>query len=306
MTAHELHAVLLEQDIAVDARKHGRDIARIVGQPLVEIRMTIRKGRGILLEDLPREQAEAVAAILRADGIACRVVAAEDLPVLPPFRRIVQLKRTGEGLQFRAGGAEEWEPLPWFHIALVSAGAVALPQYREFFSHIAFHQLPGLHTLDDPSLREVVRENLILKMSAPPVAKTGKPSLGDKTVWERIEEEWSRKIKVYIDLLPRGFNAWLRFGMDEFSYVFQEDKPQLGSAWGFALLLKDLREFSPASFTDMTLQLESLRDGDIRPLVFSQAEEFNRYTTWAAFLDHLRAVPERENPAPDSTSQNPG
>ncbi len=311
----DLCTVLLDGDAAVDARKYGDLIARMLGITRLEAKILVRKGRGVFLEDVDEEQARRLVEELARDGVAARCVRNEQLPLLSAPRKVTSVERSGASLKYRWSGEDGFTEIAWPQIDIVSIGAVALPEFKDLFSNVRFDHLPALHRLEgDPAVRDLLRENLILKMGAPQAAAARKkPPSDDKTFFDEIQAQYAGKLRVMLDLVDETRTLWMRVPMDEVAYAYEEGAMKLGEAWGFHLLVQDLRAKCGRAFTDVALKFQ--HGADIKELVFLQVEEFNRYTFWHAVLHHLglkpcaiaaTSSPSPEPPAPptDAGSSN--
>jgi hypothetical protein len=275
-------AILLEEDVPVDPRKYGDLVAPLLGLTKVEARMAVRKGRGLFLENLRDEDARRLADELAKDGIRAHVVPCDRMPVLPPPRKVVHLERGEELLSYRGDGGAT--ALPWEAIGVASCGVTARPEVGDWFGQVRFADVPPLHRLEGRD-REVVRENLILKMSsgAGTGRTPGRPN--PDSLFEEIDRRYSDKVRVAFDLVTRDLGTWLRVPLEEMGYVYASGGVKMGGAWGFQLLAADLREKCAPALTEITLKL--LGGTDIRELVFPQAEEFARHTAWIAIKRYL-------------------
>ena len=288
-----LFTILLEEDVAVDPRKYGAIVAPALGLTALEAKIAVRKGRGIFVERIPEEHARRIAGELERDGIRSRLVSSDEMPALPAPRKTPSLEHGEDFLTYTPAGGGGREHLPWDAVACASCGVVAQPEFRELFKHVPFEMMPPMHKLDGRE-REVVRENLILKMASPPApdAKRRKP----ESIFEETEQKYGTKVKVYVDLVTGDLSTWLRVPMDEIAYLYMAGGVRMGGAWGFHLLLGDLREKAPAALTGMTLKLADATD--IKELVFTQVEEFTRYTAWAALRRVLWPPADSSSPSP--------
>jgi hypothetical protein len=290
--------ILLRRDVFVDPRRFVDVVAPAIGATKLEAKMVIRKGRGIFLENLEEEPAKRIAAALAEAGLENFVVAREEIPTLPAPRKIVQVERTDAALNFRAGGGDALEALPWDAIHLASVGVVARPEYKDHYAHVRFDMIPAFRELGQE--REIVRENLILKMQAAPRRDEAKPSDG-RSAWERIDERHGTKVRVYCDLVTEGLGQWLRASMDDLAYAYPAQSVKLGGCWAIEKLFEDVKRQRLEALSEMTLKI--LDAGDISELVFTQVEEFNRYTSWAAILRHVR--PEEKIPWAELDTSSP-
>jgi hypothetical protein len=286
-------SILLEEDVPVDPRKYGAVVAPALGLTVLEAKIAVRKGRGIFLERIAEEHARSIAAELEKDGIRCRAIPSDEIPVLPLPRKALSLEHGEDFLTYTPVGAEAKEHLPWDAVAAASCGVVAQPEYRELFKNVPFEMMPPMHKLGGGE-REVVRENLILKMNAPPRAdlKRRRP----ESIFEETEQKWGAKVKVTLDLVTADLATWLRVPMDEVAYQYMAGGVRMGGAWGFHLLVHDLREKAAPALSGMTLKL--LDATDIKELVFVQVEEFTRYTAWCALRRVLWPNADSSSPSP--------
>jgi hypothetical protein len=292
--AEPRYTILLLDDVAVDARKFGPVVQPALGVTQVEARMAVRKGRGIFLENLAEAEALRIVSELGNDGLRARAVKSEELPVLPPLRRAAQVEYGEDLVTYLPAGLGEKEALPWEALLVVHCGLIAKPQYKELFHHVPFKMMPPLHKLEG-SEREVVRENLILKMANAPAGPAKKKGRDD-SVFETVQAKYGGKVKVSVDLLTADLGTWLRVSLDEISYARRAGTVKLGDAWGFQMFVTDLREKCPAAFTEMTLKL--LEATDIREAVFPQIEEYNRYVSWVAITRTLWPTADSSSPSP--------
>lgn len=288
--ADERCAILLEEDVPVDPRKYGSLVAPLLGLTKAEARMAVRKGRGIFLERLREEDARRLAEELQRDGIRARVIPQDRVNALPAPRKVVHLERGGEALTYRAGGIEIL--IPWDALLVASCGVIARPEVGDYFEQVRFKDMPPIHRMEGPD-REIVRENLILKMGSAP-APRGKPREG--SLLEEIDRDLSDKVRVSFDLVTGDLGTWIRIPMEEVAYVTAEGGVKMGGAWGFQLLAADLRAKCAPALTGITLKL--LEGADIRSLVFPQIEEFTRHTAWTALKRHLWPDAGSSSPSP--------
>jgi len=289
--------ILLEDDVPVDPRKYGARVAPALGLTQVEARMAVRKGRGIFLENLAEDQARGIAAELEQDGIRARVLSTEELPVLAPLRKVMLLEHGEDLLTYVLPGSNEREAVPWDAVDVAQLGVVARPEFKELFSHVPFNMIPAIHKMEGAE-RELIRENLILKMEGKPVDNRLRSEKKRESVFEEISQKYGGKVKVYADLITADLGLWLRVPMDEIAYVYMQGGVKMGGPWGFQLLVNDLLEKCRAALTGMALKL--LEATDIREHVFPQVEEYNRLTQWIALKRVLWPSAASSSPSPEA------
>jgi len=210
--------ILLEEDVLVDPRKYGDVVAPALGVTKVEARMAVRKGRGIFLENLPEDHAQRIADELGRDGIRARAVSAAELPALPAVRKVMKLEHGDELLTYVVPGTKEREGVLWEAALVAHLGVVARPEFKELFGHVPFKMIPAIHKMDGLE-RELVRENLILKMEGKPRDNRLKNEKRPESIFEEIEQKYGSKVKVYADLLTADLGLWLRVPLDEIAYA---------------------------------------------------------------------------------------
>lgn len=272
-----MHLILLHEDVAIDPRSHAPLLVKHLGLTPLEAKMALRRGRGILVDGVPEAAARAIAEELERAGIRCSAI---EKPGMPAPRKAARLERAGDRLAWRIAGTEEGGAFAWDAIGVVSCGVVAKSGKPE---KLALEGLPALHRLDRPEDREILRENMILRLDRRENRPRGPRG---QSLFERIEA--GREMKAYLDLVTA--DLWLRVGMDEFGYVLTAGAVQMGSAWGMDALVKDLSLKRAEAFTELTLDLLACEDP--APLAFAQLEDLNRYTTWVALRRRLNLEPE--------------
>lgn len=289
--------ILLEDDVAVDPRKYGALVAPALGVTQVEAKMAVRKGRGIFLENLAEADARGLVAELEKDGIRAKVVAAADLPALPSVRRGLMLDRGDDLLTWQDPASKSREGAPWDAFLVAQIGVVAKPEFKELFGHVPFNMMPAIHKMEG-SERELLRENLILKMEGKPVDNRLRNEKKAGAVFEEVDQRFGAKVKVIADLITADLGLWLRVSMDEVAYLPAERGVRMGGPWGFQMFADDLAAKCAAALTEPALKL--LRATDIREHVFPQIEEYNRVTQWIAIKRTLWPAAATSSPSPEA------
>lgn len=295
--AEKRFTILLEDDVPVDPRKYGALVAPALGLTQLEARMAVRKGRGIFLENLPEGDATRIAEQLSTDGIRARLLSKDELPVLPPVRRIGMLENGSELLTYVPGGGER-EAVPWDAVLVAQLGVVARPEFKDLFGHVPFNMIPAIHKMEGAE-RELIRENLILKMEAKAADNRLKSDKRPDSIFEEIDQKWGTKVKVFADLITADLGLWLRVSMEEVAYLYMENSVRMGGPWGFQLLVNDLVAKCRPALTETALKL--LEAKDIREHVTPAIEEYNRLTHWVALKRVLWPPPAASSsPSPEA------
>ncbi len=284
--------ILLEEDVAVDPRKYGPLVAPALGVTVLEARLAVRRGRGIFLERLAEADARRIVEELGRDGIRARAVPENRIPPLPAPRKAVALERGEEALTFTAAAGDGPESVPWEAVAVASIGLVARRDAAALPGDPPFAGVPALHKLD-PAERELLRENLILKLHPPAAAPAPPP----EKLFETLDERHGKDVRVFADLVTEDLGTWLRVPMEEVAYAARPGGVRLGGPWGFELLVGDLRRRRPGALTGIALKL--LAGADIKELVFPRIEEFTRHTAWCALARTLWPTGASSSPSPE-------
>lgn len=295
--AEKRFTILLDEDVAVDPRKFGARVAPALGLTQVEARMAVRKGRGIFLENLAEPDARALCADLERESIRTRLVAKEDLPVFPAIRKVALLEHGDGLLTYQIPGTPDREAVPWDAILVAQLGIVARPEFKDLFGHVPFNMIPAIHKMEGAE-RELIRENLILKMEGRPADNRLRSEKRPDSIFEEVDQTWGPKVRVFADLLTADLGLWLRVPLDEIAYVYMQGGVKMGGPWGFQLLVNDLVERCSPALTEMALKL--LRATDIREHVYPQVEEYNRLTQWVAIKRVLWPAVDSSSPSPEA------
>jgi len=289
--------ILLEEDVRVDPRKYGDVVAPALGLTKIEARMAVRRGRGVFLENVAEDQARRIVDELAKDAIQARVLAADEIPALPAPRKITSLEHGDDLLTYALPGTGERESVLWEALIEAHVGVVAKPEFKDLFGHVPFKMMPALHKMEGAE-RELLRENLILKLEGKPLDDRPRNEKRPDSIFEEIEQKYGSKVKVYADLVTADLGSWLRVPLDEIAYLYMADAVRMGGPWGFQMLVADLREKCAPALTEMTLKL--LEAVDIREHVFPQIEEYNRYTQWVALKRVLWPSAASSSPSPEA------
>jgi hypothetical protein len=295
-----LFTIILKDDVAVDPRKYGALLAPVLGVTVVEAKMAVRRGRGIFVEDVSEEHARRLAEALRADGIDSWCLPNGDLPALATPRRVTQVERTEDALRFYWAGGAAASDMAWRDLAVVSLGAVALPEFRDRYPGLRFDHMPAFHRLDDPATRELLREKVMLRMgeseSRDLAPASPKPKADDRSLFEELQKKRAKELRVYADLVSADGARWLRIPADEVAYLHQVGSVRLGEAYGFHQLAMELARRCPDARTDLTRRF--VPGADVNELVFQTLEDFTRYTAWNAIRNRLWQDPALSSPSP--------
>jgi hypothetical protein len=90
---------------------------------------------GILVKNIPADQATAFAQALFGQGIETSVVAQENLPTLPQTKFVHRLDCTPDALLVYDPLGRSF-PLPWQHVMMIAAGCVRMTDFNRVEKHI--------------------------------------------------------------------------------------------------------------------------------------------------------------------------
>jgi hypothetical protein len=297
--------VLLPDERPLDPRVYGDLVAARTGLTKLEARLAVRKGCGILLEGLPEDAARAIVEALAARGIAARGLPVSALPLLPPPQRVVAIEEADGLPLFRAASGESLA-VPWEAFGLVHAGAVVQQEYRQYFENLPFTGMPSFASLEGGE-RDVLRENMILRMETPPPDRRLSSERRAESVFHDADARFRGKLRVLGDLVTEDLGTRLRVAMDEISWGSEPDR--FGGPAAMKRLSERLRAVAPGAFTPAALRL--LSASDIREQVFPDIESYSRSVVWSAWKGIAwpsagSSSPSPEPPAPptDAGSSN--
>ena len=287
--------VLLVDDIRLDPRELATDLAKVFGISPIELRMLLRRSRGVVLDRATPEQARRLSTVLEDHGIDTIVVPRKHLPTLPKPTKVTTFERSGELLMFRGEDPREAGAIAWKDIHVAVATPVGLEGYDRAIDRVRFRGVPNITTFDDDEARELIRENLILAVG-------GSQQPGDNEDQQRerrrkgqalidtIEKKHSTKVKVYLDIIPMDLSIWIRASMTESSYRLSDEGARMGSAMGMRHLLNDIQSLSVRARIAPSLPA-LLEPVELTKVILADVEELGNYTTWlanVAWLDRQR------------------
>lgn len=275
MTAGEdRYHVLLEEAADVDPRLVAELVAAFKGVTPLQARAMVRRGGGVVGEDLPEEHAVRLHERLASAGVAVRVVLASSLPALPEVERAAEAEAGEEDLRLRTleGAALT---LLWDQLMLANAGLVFDGGYVDR-GRLPPESIPGLHAMSEEDAA-VVRENMILRMKreAPRARK------GSATVLEHLEAGKVARMLPVLDLMGAEASCWVRvLGR---TLVFRSGRLRMAGELAFAKLVRRVAERCPETRLG-PLTLKMLRTDDIKGVTVAGLQEMGQLTRWQTFL----------------------
>ncbi|MBI3098195.1 MAG: hypothetical protein HYY93_08145 [Planctomycetes bacterium] len=308
----DLFAVVYHRDLRLDVPRTAPAIAAALHRNIYDARHLARYARGIVEEEMSREDADALVAALAALGVEAVVIPQSTLPVLPSPRRIQDIECAPEALRWKVNFQQpSWTETPWPQIVFMSVGIVASPHYKDFLSSDGFKAMPMLHMIDDPEARREVKERLTQRHlrgeAAAEVDLSTRRSIEDnelKTLYR--EQTYS-----YCDLLVSAPLKRLRINRHDCHFDTLGPRMKQTSLENFRLLVEDIARLAvSAHLTDIT---RAYLDGiELNRILFEsttgfETRQFDRYQTWALYRAGQMAPspPHAEAAAPPSSEIAP-
>lgn len=118
--------VLLTRSPRIDVRAVSRPLAKHFRRPLIDVTTHLRDALGVVYRNLPRDEAEAIAAILEEAGQPAIAVEQDDLLDIPQAMRVKRAAVFEDELVIWVPRTEEPVGVPWHKIAVLSLGIIRL------------------------------------------------------------------------------------------------------------------------------------------------------------------------------------
>lgn len=276
-------AVVLKKDVRLDVPSVARPLAEALGLTLNDVRLVVRRARGIFQENVEDERARTVSGLLNNLGIETVVVPQSELAPPPRQRFIIGGQFSPDAFLAHTSHLRTPDPIPWKDIHFVSIGIIATPQYEEFLTSSGFKELPPIWAIDDEETKADLRRKLASRalkrdhgqaIDAKERAKT-RPKL-DKKELDALYRDQTRGV---IDLW--SFSPLRRWRMvrHEFCYDCFGPRARKTSMDNFRMLANEVFERLPhALFT--RISKDFLAGAELHEIIFDDEREFERYTRW--------------------------
>jgi hypothetical protein len=285
------YSVVLKEDVAVDPRTYGALLAPVLGLTLVDARMAVRRGSGLVAENLPEEDARRIAAAFEADGLACWCVPSASLPPARAPRRVTAIEALPEGLCCSLQDQPAPQTVPWDRIAAVSIGLVLVPELQEEIAGIRKKDVAVVWRREQEQ-RDLVRDRLLAALGRVDLAhEENAPAAGaHHYFFDQLRRRESKQMKVFADLaIGNGSELW-RISLEDSSFVDRtEDPSDPGPEAANYLAVPVVYARRGEAHTERSRKL--FQGGNIERLAFHTMEEFNRYTRWWACRELLESDP---------------
>jgi hypothetical protein len=276
-------AVVLKKDVRLDVPSVARPLAEALGFTLNDVRLVVRKARGIFQENLTEERAKTISDLLNRLGIAATVVAQSELPRPPRQRFIIGGHFDDAAFHAHTSHLRKPDPIPWKNIHFMSIGIVATPQYADFLTSSGFKELPPIWSIDDQEAKDDLRRKLASRAmrrdggeatQAKEKAKT-KPKLDKK----ELDALYRDQTRGNIDLWSfEPLSRW-RIVRHEFCYDGLGSRAKKTSMDNFRLLANEIYARVPHALCTR-ISKDYIAGAEIHEILFDDPDEYERYTRW--------------------------
>ena len=205
-----------------------------------------REAYGILMRNLPLDEASTLQRSLAGEGVPTEIVEAGQLPRLPEARFVRRAElQAGAFVVFDPLGRPV--PVSWPQIALIAAGACRhfdMSQTRTEERVTTFDPIRGIHRRVEVDVRHKVEDD----------------------------------VPILLDLLLTGAAMRFQIEADEFQFKHLFDRPDLGPAGKVGLLIQRLAEQAPQAW--LNRGAFGLRDGLGAPMTYASKAAFFEESIW--------------------------
>ncbi|MBI2922634.1 MAG: hypothetical protein HYY18_16400 [Planctomycetes bacterium] len=279
-------AVILKKDVRLDVPSVAPPLAEALGMTLNDVRLIVRKARGIFQENLPEDRAQLIATLLDKLGVEAAVVPQGDLAAPPRVRTIIGGKLEADALLAVTNRLRRPEPLPWKNFHFLSIGIIATPQYEEFLTSKAFKELPPIWQIDDVEAKTELRRKLASRAlrkdaheaSAVKERARTKPKLDRKD----LDALYRDQTHGYVDLWSFEPLARWRIARHEFNYESLGPRVKKTSVENFRTLVLELWGKLPRVLYTRIAK-DYLHGAELHEIIFDNAEELERYERWFVY-----------------------
>ncbi|KAF0242858.1 MAG: hypothetical protein FD180_3709 [Planctomycetota bacterium] len=276
-------AVVLKKDVRLDVPSVARPLAEAQGLTLNDVRLVVRKARGVFQEHLDDARARTVAELLNKLGIEALVVPQAELAKPPRQRSVIGGQLHADAFLAHTSHLRKSDPILWKDIHFMSIGIIATPQYEEFLTSSGFKELPPIWAIDDQEAKDELRRKLASRAlrrdqrEASEVkdrART-KPKL-DKKELDSLYRDQTRGV---IELWSFEPLRRYRIARHEFCYDGLGARARKTSMENFRILANDLFTYLPHALLTK-ISKDFLAGAELYEIIFDDEAEYERYTRW--------------------------
>lgn len=276
-------AVVLRKDVRLDVPSVARPLADALGMTLNDVRLIVRKARGIFQEHLEDERARTIASLLEKMGVEAAVVPQAELAKPPRHRSIIGGQLLPDAFHAHTSHLRKPDPIPWKNIHFLSIGIVATPQYEEFLTSSGFKELPPIWSIDDQEAKDELRRKLASRALRRERGEAGdakerartKPKLEKKELDALYRDQTRGIIELW------SFEPLTRWKMlrHEFCYDGLAERAKKTSMENFRTLAVELHSHLPQALLTRIAK-DFLAGAELHEIIFDNEAEFERYTRW--------------------------
>ena len=243
MTAYALLQLGTASPTADQLKRAFKSLPRMTEADAVKV---AREAYGILLRNLPLDEADTLQRALAGEGVPTEVVEASQLPKLPEARFTRRAELQSEAFVV-------FDPLgrpasvSWPRIALIAAGACrhfGVNQTRTEQRVTTFDPVRGFHRRVEVDVRHKVEDD----------------------------------VPILLEVILAGASMRFQIEADQFQFKQVFDRPDLDRAGRVALLIKRLGGQAPQAW--LNRGASGLRDGSAAPLAYASKAAFFDESLW--------------------------
>ena len=240
------YALLQQEAAAPTADQLKRAFRSLKRMTEVDALKVAREAYGILLRNLPLDEANTLQRALAGEGVATEILDAAQLPRLPEprFVRRAELRPEAFVVYDPLGRPV---PVGWPQIAVIAAGACrhfGMSQTRTERRVTTFDPIRGIHRRLEVEVRHKVEDD----------------------------------VPILLDLLLTGAAMRFQIEADQFQFKNLFDRPDLDQAGRVGLLIQRLSEHAPRAW--LNRGAISLRDGSAAPVTYASKAALSEESVW--------------------------
>jgi len=240
------YALLQQEAAAPTADQLKRAFRSLKRMTEVDALKVAREAYGILLRNLPLDEANMLQSSLAGEGVPTEIVDAAQLPRLPEARFVRRAElQSGAFVIFDPLGRPV--PVGWPQIAVIAAGACrhfGMSQTRTERRVTTFDPIRGIHRRLEVEVRHKVEDD----------------------------------VPILLDLLLTGAAMRFQIEADQFQFKNLFDRPDLDQAGRVGLLIQRLSEHAPRAW--LNRGAISLRDGSAAPVTYASKAALSEESVW--------------------------
>lgn len=264
-------AIVLRKDVRLDVPSIADYYAKALDLNVQDVRLVIRKARGIFQEFQEEDRARAIAQALGKVGIEADVIPQANIPKAPTVRRVFNGSVGKSGLELVFHPMKPPVELRWEDVHFVSIGVIATPKYDEVVTAKGF----GSYS---KAFESLPHRELVLTADEETRVK-GRALHKPKLLKGDLDTLYSEHTEGYADLWTYGSTHRFRVSRRDFNYGSLGKRIGKKSWNNFRILVSEIHARAPkALFTKMSK--DYMLGAEFYEIIFDNLEEFDRYSRW--------------------------